>query len=256
MTMTAPTNTAWPAALTNAAWQKKKSFLDKAKSKTKTGLGAELTKAEAAWKQIDFKILDATKQVIPTAKEADNKKAAADTHLKTVVAAASKAALAAAKKAAETKNNTALSSTARKTAAAIEKGLLNQARLIKTIKLTDFDAAKDNVVQLTFQTNLATLKRGLESADRFIAQVETTPTRDTFNRGVQNATRPLLVALGNIGTVGNKPDPRPLGKPLEPWADGKDLLEELASPQMERKVVGETIKFYKKTIASIKQWAA
>jgi hypothetical protein len=254
--MTVPTNTAWPAALTNAAWQKKKSFLDKAKSKTKTGLGAELVKAEAAWKQIDFKVLDATKQVMPTAKEADNKKSAADAHLKTVVAGASKAALAAAKKAADTKGNTALSTTARKAAADIEKGLLNQAKLLKLIKLSDFDSAKNNVVQLTFQTNLATLKRGLQSADSFIKQVETTPTRDTFNKGVQNATRPLLVALGNIGAVGNRPDPRPLGKPLEAWADGKELLDAQPSPQMEKRVVSETIKFYKKTIASIKQWAA
>lgn len=53
--MSAPNNITWPAALTNAAWQKKKSFLDKTKSKTKTGLGAELLKAEAAWKDINFK---------------------------------------------------------------------------------------------------------------------------------------------------------------------------------------------------------
>ena len=39
-------NTTWPATLTDAAWQKKKSFLDKAKSKTKTGLGEALTAAE------------------------------------------------------------------------------------------------------------------------------------------------------------------------------------------------------------------
>jgi hypothetical protein len=253
--MTAPSNTAWPAALTNAAWQKKKSFLDKAKSKTKTGLGAELAKAETAWKQVDFKILDASKNPMPRVVDAENAKKAAAAHLKTVVGAASAAALLAAKKAADTKNNKSLSSDARKAAAEIEKGLLKQAQALKTIKLTDFDEARQNVAQLTFQTNLATLKRGLESADRFIESVEKSPTREAFNKGVQAATRPLLVALGNIGAVGTKADPRPLGKGLEPWADGKDLLPE-TNPQMEKKLVKETIEFYKKAITSIKQWAA
>lgn len=253
--MTAPKNTAWPAALTNAAWQKKKSFLDKAKSKTKTGLGAELAAAEAAWKQIDFKILDATKLPLPTATEVDKRKQAAMNHLKTAGSAASKAALAAAAKAAATKNNKALSTDARKAAADIEKGLIAQSRLLRDIKLTDFDDAKNNIIQLTFQTNLSTLKKGLVNAEKFIKAVESSPTRDTFNKSVQEVTRPLLVALGNIGAVGNKADPRPLGKSLEPWADGKDLIP-ASSPQMEKKLVSENIKFYKKTVETIKDWAA
>jgi hypothetical protein len=253
--MSAPKNTAWPAVLTNAAWQKKKSFLDKAKSKTKTGLGAELVKAEASWKDIDFKCLDAKKVPIFTASEADRLKKLAEDHLDTAVEPAITAIKAAAIKAGATKNNKALSSDARKAATDIEKGLLKQATLLEDIKVTDFDDAKNDIIQLTFETNLSTLKKGLLSADSFVKEVETSPTRDTFNKGVQNATRPLMVALGNIGAFGNKPDPRPLGKPLEAWADGKELIE-ASNPKMEKKVVAETIKFYKRTIETIKQWAA
>ena len=72
---------------------------------------------------------------------------------------------------------------------------------------------------------------------------------------MQDATRPLLVALGNIGAVGKKADPRPLGRPLEEWADGKGLLE-ASNPTMEKRLVLESLKFYKKAIDSIKQWAA
>jgi len=36
----------YPTALKNIAWQKKKSFKDKTKAKTKTGLGEALTAAE------------------------------------------------------------------------------------------------------------------------------------------------------------------------------------------------------------------
>ena len=248
-------NTAWPATLTNAAWQKKKSFLDKAKSKTKTGLGAELGKAEATWKQIDFKSLDASKIPMPTAAEVDKRKKAAEAILNTAGKAAGKAILAAAAKAAATKTNKALSTDARKAAADIEKGLLSQASLLRDIKFTDFDDAKTNIIQLTFQTNLSTLKKGLASADNFIKAVEASPTRETFNKGVQDATRPLLVALGNIGAVGKKADPRPLGRPLEEWADGKGLLE-ASNPTMEKRLVLESLKFYKKAIDSIKQWAA
>ena len=64
MAITFPT--AWPAALTDAAWQKKKSFMDKAKSKTKTGLGASLTTAQKAWNLIKFDNLVATKVPITT----------------------------------------------------------------------------------------------------------------------------------------------------------------------------------------------
>jgi hypothetical protein len=252
--MTAPQNTAWPATLTNAAWQKKKSFLDKAKSKTKTGLGAELVKAEAAWKKINFKLLDASKNPMPTAKEVDRVKKLAEDHRDDEVKDAMEAIDDAADKAGLTKANKALSSDARKAATSIELGLKNQAKLLSDINLLDFDQAKLNIVQLTFQTNLSTLKKGLTTADNFIRTVKATPTRETFNKGVQDACRPLLVALGNIGAVGNKADPRPLGRPLEDWADGKELIP-ASNPGMEKKAVFESMKYYVKTIDSIKKWA-
>lgn len=251
--MSAPNNITWPAALTNAAWQKKKSFLDKAKSKTKTGLGAELLKAEAAWKGINFKSLDASKNPMPTAKEVDRLKKLAEDHLDDAVKDAIEAIEEAADKAGTTKVNKGLSSDARKAATSIESGLKVQAKLLTDINLLDFDAAKLNIVQLTYQTNLSTLQKRLTVADNFIEAVKKSPTRATFNGGIQDACRPLLVALGNIGAVGNKQDPRPLGKALEDWADGKELIP-ASNPGMEKKAVFESMKYYVKTINSIKKW--
>ena len=91
MAITFPT--AWPAALTDAAWQKKKSFMDKAKSKTKTGLGAELIKAQKAWNLVKFDNLIATKVPMTSPDTADRAKVAAQNYLGTVAAAASRAAL-------------------------------------------------------------------------------------------------------------------------------------------------------------------
>jgi len=250
-------STTWPAALTDAAWQKKKSFLDKAKSKTKTGLGAELTKAQAAWKLVKFDSLDATKVPMTTPDQVDKAKAAAQTHLSTVAAAASKAALAAAAKATATKTNAALSSTAKTAAGDIEKGLLAQSRLIRDIKLDDFDTAKTNLVQMLAQTKLAAIKRGLANADIFIKKVSSDPQRLTFNTDIQEACRPLTVPLGTIGTsIHGKPDPKPLGKNLEKWADGKDELPKFTSKEEEKKKVLEALDVYKAAIAGIKHWAA
>jgi hypothetical protein len=50
-----PTDTKYPATATNAAWQKKKSKLDKLGA---TGVGALLTAAENEWKAIKFTDLD------------------------------------------------------------------------------------------------------------------------------------------------------------------------------------------------------
>ncbi len=56
-----PADRTYPAVATNAAWQKKKSFLDKAKAKNKTGVGPKLVAAEAAWGKIPFADLDDSK---------------------------------------------------------------------------------------------------------------------------------------------------------------------------------------------------
>src|SRR5206468_1825178 len=105
--------TIWPVEATNAAWQKKKSFMDKAKSATKTGLGAELTKAEAAWKKINFDVLDvrsAPGKLGNPAKfkapgDFDTAKAKANTQITANVHPASQAIVAAAAMATKTKTN-------------------------------------------------------------------------------------------------------------------------------------------------------
>jgi hypothetical protein len=56
--MTVPDDHTYPVIATNKAWQKKKSFTDKAKKATKTGLGALLTKAETEWAKINWMHLD------------------------------------------------------------------------------------------------------------------------------------------------------------------------------------------------------
>lgn len=48
----------YPAAAKNTLWQKQKSFRDKLKKATKTGLGAQLEASEKAFGKIDFKKLD------------------------------------------------------------------------------------------------------------------------------------------------------------------------------------------------------
>jgi hypothetical protein len=68
-----PTNTSYPAVATNAAWQKKKSLLDKG---IKTNVGPALVEAEKKWKLIKFADLN-DKQTLTTVADATSKLAKA-----------------------------------------------------------------------------------------------------------------------------------------------------------------------------------
>jgi hypothetical protein len=255
MSVTFPT--AWPAALTDKEWQKKKSFKDKTKKANKTGLGAELIKAQKAWDLIKFDNFIASKHVMTTTVLVDQFKSAAETHRTTVVKAASSAIMAAAEKARVTKGNATLSTTAQTAAATIERGLLKQSGFLRDISLSDFDDARQNILQLTAQTNLAAVKRNLKKADEFIKAVTAEPTRLKFNTGIQDACRYLTVPLGTIGTtIPHKPDPAPLMQPLKRWADGFDEVPKGKDAEEEKTKVEEALDKYKDAIHHITQWAA
>ncbi len=111
--------TTYPPELTDATWQKQKSFKDKLKSKTKTGLGGALKNAEALWKKINFAALDAAHQPLNrTPIDVRKNKTAAETILNVQVKAAARAVEVAASKARTTSTNPALSP---KAAAAAKK---------------------------------------------------------------------------------------------------------------------------------------
>jgi len=135
--------TKYPTAVTNAAWQKKKSFLDKAKSKTKTGLGDTLKQAEAAWNKIPWDKLRADKQpgnpkLRPFTAAIANRAAAQKIlagQVRTAITALDKAA----DKARATAKNTALSKPAIKAATTLAGNLVFQANLLRSIILTDLE---------------------------------------------------------------------------------------------------------------------
>ena len=138
--MSVPTDMSYPAIATDAAWQKKKSFIDKAKASTKTGLGADLKAAELKWKAIPWKDLDATKlaakSVEAAQRQLDTAKAAG-----TVIQEA-KTALAKAKATAQaTATNKALSKPAQLAATSIANALQSAATRLNSIKTLDFEAA-------------------------------------------------------------------------------------------------------------------
>ncbi len=119
--MTVDFPTKYPATLTNAAWQKSKSTLDKAKGKT--GLGPALVAAEAAWKAIPFKKLDAGMAGAKSAGIAKANLATAKLAKKTEVKAGLTAVVKAMKLAQAQTKNKALSDKARAGAGSIANGL-------------------------------------------------------------------------------------------------------------------------------------
>src|SRR5678810_65285 len=69
---------------TDKMWQKHKSFKDKAKASTKTGLGPTLKAAEKAWGNIKWAQLDAKKLKAKTLNEANENKVKAAAMLQVV----------------------------------------------------------------------------------------------------------------------------------------------------------------------------
>jgi hypothetical protein len=120
-------------------WQKHKSFKDKMKAKTKTGLGETLKAAEAAWAKIDWDGLDAKKLKATTLPAARANEVKAHTALANVTKAET-AVTTARDKALETKGNAALSADAKRQAEVIANGLNYALGNLKKVNLDDFDA--------------------------------------------------------------------------------------------------------------------
>src|SRR5258705_864463 len=182
----------YPTIITNADWQKKKSFLDKAKSATKTGLGDALVKAQAAYKKVDFPKLEAATVLgrVTGLDAVTAAKLAAQQELDGPVQAAEAALLQASRVARTTSTNAKLSSTAKAAATAISAKTMEVAANLKSIKLDDFDAARDKYINsMTLQAKgvVAKLKSAIPKLDTFITNARKTPTSDFLIGGITPA---------------------------------------------------------------------
>lgn len=142
--MTVPTDKTYPAIATNAAWQKKKSFVDKTKSSTKTGLGAALTDAETKWKAIVWANLDPAREKVddlPTAKLHWEAAEAADQK----VTAAKNAVLLAKKQAQAAATNKYLSKPAQTAASAIADALQKAQTRLDQVDIQGFEKLRKYV---------------------------------------------------------------------------------------------------------------
>jgi hypothetical protein len=198
----------YPPEATDAAWQKKKSFMDKAKSGTKTGLGADLKAAEAEWKKFTplMDKLDVRSAVVGgrTVEKVNAAKMAAQAILDGQRNTTSQALIKAAAKAKATAGNKGLSKTAAAAALVIESKLLGLSRSLRDIKLTDFDTMIDT---LNSQSQIAqnTLKPYIVSLRRDGATVKSHPTVDSYvggaTTGFMQGIRGLNAAIAKSGNV-------------------------------------------------------
>jgi hypothetical protein len=142
--MTVPADKTYPAIATNAAWQKKKSFVDKAKSSTKTGLGAALTDAETKWKAIAWANLDPAREKADDLVQAKQHWEAAEA-AEQKVAAAKNAVLLAKKQAQAAATNKYLSKPAQTAAAAIADALQKAQARLDQVDITGFEKLRKYV---------------------------------------------------------------------------------------------------------------
>ena len=129
----------YPSVCTNTVWQKHKSFKDKAKSKTKTGLGDTLKAAEKAWATIGWKELDAKPLKATTLQKAKDNEVKARAQM-LHVHSAKEAVTTARDKALETMKNTALSADAKRQAEVIANGLKYALGNLNKVNIDDFEA--------------------------------------------------------------------------------------------------------------------
>ncbi len=215
----------YPKTCTDAAWQKKKSFLDKAKKATKTGLGAELLKAEAAYKKIKWETLDAKMQ----GKWADGDairegKRLAQKHYTAAVKPATTAFLRASKVAHTTSKNAALSKTAQAAAVAISKELLRHVGVWNTIKYDDFDEVLQRWQQ-GVDLWRGRLKGNLLSLERMLDALDDDPKLANWDNDLTQAFR----SVGN--SLGNNPEFKDIWPTWQPW----DGLHHTKHPKLQGK---------------------
>jgi hypothetical protein len=195
----------FPKELTNKAWQKEKSVLDKVKSKTKTGLGEDLEAAEEAWNKINWIALDATTAMgkvdqsskYRAPKEFDFAKAVAEAELKGPVELARKALLKASASARDASQNKDLSKDAVKKATEISKKLLDMEKSLRDIHLDDFDEKKARFEEL-FALQMKGLKKAVLDLEAGLGEVAKSPTKETWNDSVKQKFRSVGNTLGNF----------------------------------------------------------
>ncbi len=210
--------TKYPTTLKNAAWQKNKSFKDKTKAKTKTGLGQALLDAEAAWKLIKFDKLVAAEQglqpgttkplsEINTTKQQTRNYLEGDAQpVQKAIAALDKAA----SKARTTAKNTALSATATRAATTLSGQLTAQAKLLRDIKLDDFDVVMARVDESVMQLERShtELLKAMDSAVDELKDSKTLETWDENKPGqvienAMNTAQSLSQQTGDKNWTGN-----------------------------------------------------
>ena len=195
----------YPKELTNKAWQKEKSVLDKVKSKTKTGLGEDLEAAEEAWNKINWNALDATRAMSKvdqsskyrSTKEFDFAKAVGEAELKGPVALARKALLKASGSARDASQNKDLSKDAIKKATEISKKLLDMEKVLRDVHLDDFDEKKARFVEL-FAIQMKGFKKAVSELEAGLGEVAKNPTRQTWQDSVKQKFRSVGNTLGNF----------------------------------------------------------
>jgi hypothetical protein len=140
--MTVPVNLTYPDAAKARTWSKAKTTADKAGPRTaKTGLGAALTAAEAAWKKVPFSALDARSVKGTSSAELEKATAKAESAL-TKAAEQARVITQARDKAKQVKTLAPLSSAAKATAAKAEEALTKLVQDLDSLSLSDFKALR------------------------------------------------------------------------------------------------------------------
>jgi hypothetical protein len=199
MAINFPLGPIYPKTLTNAAWQKKKSFLDKAKKKTKTGLGDQLTRLEAAWRGIDWNVMGArTQGKWHSLEELQAGKKRAQRYVQEHVIGLYNVARATSRKARATAQIGGLSSTAKAAATAIANQTDDLGKRLMGITFEDFDEEEQRI-RASWKRWRDALPQNVALLEKRLKALEKDPRNQAWDDLDLNfAFRSVGNALGNM----------------------------------------------------------
>lgn len=196
--------TAYPANLTNAQWQQAKNKADKL---SKSGLGPLLDKAQADWGQVNWDRMHEKKRKPDVGDLLGSLKAdyaLAKQELAGPVKTAYDSLKAASAKAHKVSKAITLSKSASAYAAALSLRLHQQALLLKSIKLTDFEQQLADMEQAAMGQD-GVYKKGVADVERGLGVLQRDPTFKGWEKaGMLNKTSFVRSQVYSAIQVGRK----------------------------------------------------
>jgi hypothetical protein len=227
ISMDFPFKQEFPDNLTNKAWQKEKSLKDKVMSSSKTGIGDQLTRLEAAWKKIEFEVLDP--KIYETKNLNDTSSPEAMTKAKQAAQKASGGTLkevsqlltGVGSSAKKESDNKSLSKDAKAALVAISANAYALAKKVDSYTANIFDEDIDKA-QKQVDKIMADYTAAADQTEKLFRLLQASPITKTWELALPRFSKLFSQMQSATGSFSRQPGPKMAG-----WANASKALREI-----------------------------